>query len=364
MSGSIQDLLRSKMIPGVVTLFGEESFLIYETYSLLVKKFQETYHSGQIEIYDVEEIRTKKEFIEVLEKISAPSFFSSERLFVLKNIEKVFEKKTKKEKLDEHEFLLKNLIENPLENIFLIVITFDESLNGITKKLQKDKTAVNSLKFPFNLLLNNHYWIEFPKMYEHQIKNWLLKRIRDKGFTIDTDALDFFIENVSLNLWEINNELEKICTFLGEQKQIKLNTLKYILSGSNDTNIFELTNLLAKRKFSESISFVEKVLSTSKQELLLLNLINKFFRNLLILSEVCKTTKDRNSLAKAIGVSPYYFDEYELGLKNYTKNEIINALREIANVDLLIKSSSVDTKFLFFRLLKQILGNDALAKVV
>lgn len=362
MLGSFQELLQTKKFPSVITLFGEESFLVYEAYSLLLKKFQNEIPNAQVEIFDLEEIKGKEEFVEVLEKISFPSFFFEEKLFVLKFIEKIFGKKTKKDKLEDYEIIFKHILENPRENVHLIIITFEESLNGLTKKFQVDKSVVGSLKFPFDLLIKNHVWVEFPRMYESQLKNWLVKRVKEKGFTIDSDALDFFLENVNPNLWEINNELEKVITFLGTNKHINLQSLKIVLSGNNEINIFELTSLLSQRKLIEAVNFLDRVLSTSKQELLLLNIIYKFFRNLLVLTEVIKTTNDKNILAKSIGVSPYFINEYVLGLKNYSKSEIINALKEISNVDLLLKTSSLDSKFLFYSLLGMLNRSEKKAK--
>ncbi|MCX7908283.1 MAG: DNA polymerase III subunit delta [Ignavibacteria bacterium] len=356
MNGSLQDLLSQKKLPNIITLFGEEDFLVLEAYRKIVTKFTETHPEAQVEIYDVEELSEKEEFVEILDKVLASSFFFAEKLIVFKNIEKIFSKKSKKDKLDTHEFLLKRIILDPPENVFIIFISFDENLFGISKKYQKDKNIIEGLKFPFDLLLKLHYWLEFPKMYENQIRNWFIQRAKEIGLFWDNDALDFFFENTNLSLWELNNELEKITSFLGNQKKVTLSILKSVLSVNKEINIFEITSLISKRDFSGSINFIEQVLSFSRQELLLLNLIYKYFKNLLVLFETSKESNDKNLLAKSIGVSYYFFEDYLIGLRNYSKNDVENALKSIAHVDHKLKSSAIDTKYLFYNLLWDIMN--------
>ncbi len=354
MTGSIKDLFLQKKIPNFITIFGEESYFIYDASKLIQKRLFELYPDLHFESYDLEELKSKKEFVDILERIQTPSFFSQHKLIVFKNIEKIFDKR-KKEKLEIHELIFKKILEAPPVDFFFLILTFDENLKGFSKKIQKEKSAFETLKFPFNILLKQHYWIEFTKINENQINVWLRQRIKSLGFSIEDDVLDFFLANTNPNLWEINNEIEKLVTYLGDQKHISSSDLKSVLSGSKEINIFELTTLVAGKNYSEAIAFLERVLNFGKHELLLLSILFKFFKNLLIITEVKKNTSERGELSKAIGINPFFLDDYLLGLRNYSKDEIENALIEIVKVDQIFKTSSLDSKYLFFNLLSSVM---------
>ncbi|MFN3269556.1 MAG: hypothetical protein CH6_2371 [Candidatus Kapaibacterium sp.] len=358
MSGNLKELFAKKTLPQVITLFGEEDFFVFEAYGNIVKKFTNDFPDALVEVFDVDEVRSKEDFIDILEKTIQPSFFSSNKLFVFKNIEAIFSKKSKKDKAEPHEVLFSKVILNPPEGNFYIFITFESSMFGISKKWQKDKKALDLVKFPFDLLLGKHYWIEFPKVYENQIRAWVIQRIKEKNYLADPEVIDFFLANTNPNLWEINTELEKIFAYLGERKKLTIDDLLTVLTGNRDINIFEITSLVAQRKVAESIVFINKVLNVYRQELLILSVLLKFFRNLLVLSELSKQKLDNSQLAKAIGVSPFFMNDYLIGLKNYTKFEIENAIREIVKVDHLFKASSKDSKYLFFVLLSNIMKKD------
>lgn len=355
MSGNLKELLAKKQLPSIITLFGEEDFLVYDAYKKIVAKFLNENPDSTIEVVDVDELKDKNEFKDVLEKAIMPNFFSSSKLCVIKNIEKIFSKKGKKDKLEPHETMFKKVLSNPPETCVFLFITFENSLFGISKKVQKDSKTIESLKFPFDLLLGNHYWIEFPKVNENQIRSWVANRLKELDYIAEPETIDFLLANTNPNLWEISTELEKIFAYMGDEHKIKLEDIRNVLSGSRDINIFQISSLISQRRVAETIDFVNNVLNTSRQELLLLTIILKFFKNLLILTEIAKQNSDRTQMAKAIGVSPYFLNDYLIGLRNYSKSEIEKAIREIVKVDHQLKSSSKDTKYLFIVLLTNIM---------
>ncbi len=352
---SPQEIFKRKNIPYCYTIFGEEDYLVYQAYYEYLSLFQNYFSNIEIETFDFEDIKSNEELVDIIDKHSVPTFFTTTKLITFKRIEKFFNKKGKKSKIEPGEIALKRLLLNPLDNVFLLFISFEESLCGFTKKFLKDRNSTESLMFPFSVLLSKYYWIEFPKLSANQIPAWVKSELNKLGYTIDKEALDFFLINTNPNLREVHNELEKVCAYLGDKKHITLDVLTSVLSGNKEINIFKITSMIARKDIANSFLFIDRILSVSKQELLLLNIIFKYFRNLLILFEIFKQTNDKAVLAKSIGVSPYFLDDYLVGIKNFTKGEVESALIEIVKIDHQLKISSKDPKFLFFTLLKKIL---------
>lgn len=353
-----KEIFKNRNIPYCYTIFGEEDYLVYQAYYEFLGLFQNYFLDAQIETFDFEDIKSTEELIDIIDKVISPTFFSSTKLVTFKGVEKLFSKKSKKSKIEPGEIAFKKLLLTPMDNVYLLFISFDESLYGFSKKFNKDKNSTESLIFPYNLLLGKYPWIEFPKLLANQIPSWVRKELDSLGFTIDKEALDFFLMNTNNNLWEMHNELEKVCAFLGNKRHITLDVLADVLSGSKEINIFKITSIISMRDLANSFLFIDKILSVSKQELLLLNIIMKYFRNLLILFEISKKTTDKTVLAKSIGVSPFFLNDYLTGLRNFSKSEIENALNEIVLVDHKLKTSSKDSKYLFFSLLHTIFAHN------
>lgn len=356
-------LLSKENVPSVITIFGEEDFLVYDAYRKLVEKITSLYEI-KIQVVDPDSISNSEDLVEILQNFTTQGLFGERKLLVFKGIEQIFGGKAKKQKLQPSEELFQRIILSPPAGNFLIVLSFEQSLNGLTKKYKKDKQVLQDLKFPFDILLHHHSWIEFPKLSSEQIKKWAIKKFDEYGIVVENGVVEYLLSILNPNLWEINTEIEKIKTFLGERKDLSLSDVLEISSGSKVLNVFEITSLLAKKDLASSIEFINKVLESSKQAILLTSIILKFYKNLLILTEEIKKNKDKTVLAKSIGVNPFFFEDYDVGLKKYSKQEIKDAIKEIVNLDLQLKSSSKDEAYLFATTLVKILKSKDLPNFV
>jgi len=398
MNLTLSELLSLKSFPSFITLFGEEDFLVYDSYNKLIRKYKSENPDSIVEVYDIEEVDNKQDFVELLERLATPTFFEQNKLLVFKNIEKFYgkeakskskqmeiedaisideadssgkigsessnftqggkkvaSKKDKKVSLEPYESIFQKMILTPPPNTNFLIITFETSLNGITKKIQNNKANLDSLRFPFNLLLKHYPWIEFPKMYENQIRVWFLQKLKEMQISFTPEALDFFFANTNLNLWDLTSELEKLSLYIGNKRNVTLDLLKEVIFGKKEANIFEINSLIAQKKLNDAIVFVNKILSDSKEALLLLNIIYKYFKSLLVLTQVLKETNDRKTISAEIGVNPFFLNDYLVGIKNYKIEDLEFSLQEIVKIDHKIKSSSKDIKYLFFTLLTKIM---------
>ncbi len=353
MNTTLKNLLSQKKLPNVITLFGEEQFLVYYAYKQIYDKLLSD-DTSKIFIFDPEDNSKNISLFDLLVDFNSPDFFGGNKILVIKKPEKIYSQKVKKEKLEPAEELFKRIVLSPPSNGFLVVLSFDTNLFGITKKIKSDRNALKNLRFPFYELLSNHPWIEFPKMTLGQIKDWISNKFIEDGIKCEDGVVEYLLDILNLDLWEIDSEIQKIKTFLGPNKKLTLFEVAQISSGNKEFNVFEITSLLAKKDFEKTFIFLEKILKISNQGILLNSIILKFFKNLLILTEEIKRSKDKFFLAKSIGVNPYFFDDYFIGLENYSKEEIIEIIKELVNLELQLKSSSKDEVYLFETILLRI----------
>ncbi len=345
MANNFEQFISANPIPNFIILFGEEDFLVFEAYKNIINILNKEVNST-VEILDADEQKGKEKLFELANSCLNVGFFQERRIVVIKHIEKFYSGRTKKTKTDSIDHTFEKFINSNLSDIFVIFLTFEESLNGLTKKLSsaKDVNSKNkvyeSLKYPFNILLAKHKWFEFTRLYESQTRTWVVRRFKQKGIAINEQIVDFILANCNLNLWEIDLEIEKIILFSGNKSRIELGDVAQIISGAKEHNVFQVVAEIARRNTSNAVELLQKILQHSKQEILIVNLIFRYFRNLLILLEESKKTHDKFQLAKTIGVSPYFFDDYQEGMKNYSTPEVIRAINLVTNTDYQLKSSS------------------------
>lgn len=345
MANNFEQFISANTIPNFIILFGEEDFLVFEAYKSILNILNKETDST-IEILDADEQKGKEKLFELVNSCLNSGFFQVRRIVVVKHVEKFYSGRAKRTKNDFIDNVFEKFINSQLNDIFAIFLTFEESLNGLTKKLSSAKDAnsknkiYESLKYPFNILLAKHKWFEFTRLYESQTRTWIVDRFKRKGIAINEQIVDFILANCNLNLWEIDLEIEKIILFSGNKTKLEIGDVVQIVSGSKEYNVFQIVSEIARRNTSNAVGLLPKTLQHSKQEILIVNLIFRYFRNLLILLEESKKTRDKFQLAKIIGVSPYFFDDYQEGIKNYSASEIMQAINLVTNADYQLKSSS------------------------
>ncbi|MCX7879144.1 MAG: DNA polymerase III subunit delta [Ignavibacteria bacterium] len=338
--------------------FGNEQFLVFDAYQQVRNRLVKEY-KVEILVFDAEEEKSKEKLIDSLLFLRDEDFFLSKKLLVIKNIEKIYPIQSKKKKLDNFDLVFAEVLETKVFGNFIVVLSYDDKLSGLAKELSKNKNACENFAFPFDFLFGGGAWFEFPKLSQQQIRSWLSKELARRDIVAEPAVVDFLLENSNFNLWELNSELEKIKSYLGEKKNLSISELTKIHSNTKETNVFEIISFVAQKDLDNSIKLVQLVIKKSHQELLLLSLLLKFFKNLLFLFDEIKTTRDRTLLAKSIGVQPYFMNDYFEGIQNYSKKEAEKAINYIVQADFLLKSSTIDpVNLLVFMLSKIIKPNE------
>ncbi len=350
-------LLATKELPNVITFFGEEDFLVFEAYKKFLQKV--TSENTTVEIYDFEETKSKDKLHDILLNLESNSLFASRRIVVFKRLESIYTAKQKKDSRHPADILLERILLNMPSSVTSIFISFDSSLFGLSKKLAKASKATDELKklhFPFNILLANHHWFEFPKLNESQIKKWVKARFEEYGFRPYEEVIETLLNNCNPNLWELSSEIEKISLSLSQSKELTPQHISLVISGMKEENVFQLIKYIARKDIANALVLTEKLMDYQNQQILIVTLLFRFFKNLLILTEESEKIKDNSALARAIGVPVFFFDDYAQGMRNYSQDEILKAINFITQTDLAMKSSSEDPKLLLNLLLYNILN--------
>jgi len=141
-------------LPPIVFLFGKDGFSIDETLHKLLSFFiKETQHSDNIEIIDGEE----RDLNFTLGIASQFSMLDGRKLIVVKRFDSLFKSKRAISKQTTSELL--HYIENPNPSSILILLV-EETTEG--------KSDFSKTKFPYDIIIKNHYYIEFPMIYANK----------------------------------------------------------------------------------------------------------------------------------------------------------------------------------------------------
>jgi DNA polymerase III subunit delta len=110
---------------------------------------------------------------------------------------------------------------------------------------------------------------------------------KKRKLQFDEDALDLFVLLTGGETRQIDNELEKIDTFLGKDRAVRVDLVRELVPLSRGGVIFELSNALAARDLELALTLVRRLLEHGEKAIgILLAAIVPTVRNLLLAKDL------------------------------------------------------------------------------
>lgn len=223
---------------------------------------------------------------------------------------------------------IENLVsyaENPQPTTVLV-------LNYKYKKLDKRKKL-------HKVIAKSGLIFESKKLYDNQVSDWIRRVLSGKKYQIEPKAALMLVEFLGTDLSKISNELEKLMLILPKETIINDKHIEENIGISKDFNNFELRKAVGEKNLVKANRIINYFGENPKNNPLVMtiSLLNSFFTQLLLFHGL--QDKSKNSVAKSLGVNPYFIDEYFLAARNYPMRKVAQVIAFLRDAD--IKSKGV-----------------------
>ena len=353
MLNSIDELIKSGKYPSVLLLFGSEDFLMEESLNKLIKNLiLSESDSYNFDMLDAEETTGDQ----IASICSAFPMMSERRVVVVKRFEKLYAGRAKK---TDKAAPLTKYIENPSPSTLLILTTELETMAGLAammngKNRDKGLKKIESAKAPYDTIFGKHEWIEFPRVYESNFASWAVQRFKKAGKTIEPEAAELLVAHTVPTLRDLNNEIDKICTFLDAEREVTVEHITQISGVSRNYNVFELQKAIGNRNMKLSMEILENMLANDRQEMLIITVLTKYFITLWkVVEESAKG--DMANLANRLGVNQYFLKDYTEAARRYKPQDISRAFLALETADATLKTSASNPLFIMQNMLLKII---------
>ncbi|MCS6807967.1 MAG: DNA polymerase III subunit delta [Bacteroidota bacterium] len=354
---SIVPLVQAQTFPPILLLFGEEEFLVEEAVQILVDAAIERngMESLNYSSFDGGDI-TPEDFVAMA---SAFPMMSERRVVVVKHFEKMTIKRGKNV---EQTSPLTAYFRHPSPFTFVILTAYTDELYGLKaamthpKQQEKAKKKLAALRFPYNILIQECEWIEFPKLHERALPSWVAERFAAAGYQITPEACELLIAQTGYSLRDIHNEMQKVITFVPHQRRLTKEDIAEVLGGAKMYNIFELQRAIAARDLPTALLIMRRMITVERQELIIIAMLTRYFTILWKLSEALQQTHHTAELGKAVGIDQYFINEYIAALRHYPTHKVEQALYALRDADSAVKSSMEGSDIILQKMLVQIIG--------
>jgi DNA polymerase III subunit delta len=126
--------------------------------------------------------------------------------------------------------------------------------------------------------------------WEEQATEIVEARAKKRKLQFEHDALELFVLFTGGDTREIENELEKIDLYLGEQRTVNVELVRELVPLTREGVIFDLSNALAERDLDRALTLVRQLLDQGESAIgILLVAILPTVRNLLLAKDLMES---------------------------------------------------------------------------
>jgi len=319
----------------IIFLYGSDTFRSRQKLKFYREGFKKKYDPQGFNIEVLEGEKLKLE--DLRNKLGNRGLLSKKRLLIMEDLIS----KNKKEKIQKE--IVKYLKENKLsQDEVLIFWEGDIENKGGGKKKRGRKKAS-----PLRKYLEKEAKTEnFDLLKGYKLKKWTEKKIRDKGGRIEPVALDLLLALVGQDLWQMNNEIEKLVNYK-KNKVINKEDVSLFVKTKYDTDIFKLTDALAEKKKKLALKLIHDQIESGENELYLLAMLSRLFRILVQVKEVALEESNYYTIANRLNLHPFVAKKSLAQVSNFTFQELKNIYKNLLDIDLKIKTSQSNPRVLF-----------------
>ncbi len=210
-------------------------------------------------------------------------FGSEKKLIVVKDFSglRTKSKKIEGEKEEKEENLgaeIISLINNLVEDTCLVF--FSRGDVDKRKKLYKDINKIGSV-------------FEFKRIDKADLRQWITRFFKNEGKIFGGEVLEYFMQNISYlgkgsdsNMYNIQNEMEKILAYTGEEKEISMNSIKALINEPPENDVFKLIDACLEGDIPSSLIIYSDLLLRGESTYSILGLISWGIKNIIKIKEL------------------------------------------------------------------------------
>lgn len=219
-------------------------------------------------------------------------------------------------------------LEDPLDSTVLVIL-MHQALADKRRALYKNAGKVGVV-------------LESPLVRDYELPAWIQNYYRSKGLSIDPQAAVLLAESTGASLSTIAVETDKLMKNLPEgADSVTVSDIEKNVGISRQFSVFELTKELSYRNSSKALKIAAHLGASAKFAMpMAVSALYTHFSRILKYSALLSSGKPVTPDAKAAalpGVSPFFYKEYDLAVRNYPLQSLMSIMSMLCEYDYLGK---------------------------
>lgn len=307
--------IESRKFAPIYFFFGDEAYLLDQMPERFKRAvLDENSTDFNLNVFYAEEASV----VAIKDAVETLPVFAVSRLVIVKNAEQFS---------DADWTELGPILTSPVESTVLVFVA---------EKIDKRK------KF-FKTVTEQATVVEFKKPYDNQVPGWIKYIADSHQIKISNDGIHRLHRLVGNNLSEIDSQVKKLKTFIGDRSQATLEDINQVVSLSREESVFDFTKAIGKKDRSRALEQLVHLLDQGQSEVGIVNLVARHMRILLTIRSGMDHGIGGAKLASHAKVPAYFVEEYCDQAKHWPVKKIEESLVLLQETDRALKSSPLSS---------------------
>lgn len=294
----------------VYLLYGTKDFQINEE----IKKITKKQDQMNISKYDLNNTPLKL----IIDDAQTISMFEDKKTVIVDNAN-MFTGTTSKDS-----DIIENYLNHINENTVLILIVHNEKLDTrkkITKLIKK---------------------IGIVKEFNDETNPAVIVKKLLKDYNINDKTINLFIDRVGNNPLIIQNEINKIKIYKGNNKTISDEDILNLTTKIIDIDIFKLIDYIIKKNKNKALELYHEMIKMNEEPIKILVILANQFRIMYQSKELLKKGYSEKDIASILKIHPYRVKLAIQNSRNYPSEVLLKHLNNLADIDIGIKTGKLN----------------------
>ncbi|MEI6275213.1 MAG: DNA polymerase III subunit delta [Prolixibacteraceae bacterium] len=200
--------------------------------------------------------------------------------------------------------------------------------------------TIDKRKKLYKAIQKNGIYLESKPLYENKVPDWIITYLKTQQLGIEPKAVQMITDHVGNNLQRIVNELDKVIFSAVPGTSITVDDVEKNIGISKDYNIFEFQKALSNKDIYKANRIVNYFTDNEKSNpiQMIISILVSYFRRILTYHTV-ENKNNPGEVARSLGVSPFFVNDYITAGKNYPLQKAILVLSLLREYDLRSKGA-------------------------
>lgn len=193
--------------------------------------------------------------------------------------------------------------------------------------------------------------IELKRIKGEALNKWILHVFKKNNKTISKNNIFYLQQNSSYleyrsekTLYDLENEIEKICNYVGDRKEVTEDDINKVLVKSIEGDIFKLVDGIGQKRCDVALNVLNEMILENEPLQLILFMIIRQFRLIYKAKLLDNKGYSQGDISRKLSVNSFIAKKIISQGRNFSIDELENALEKSLIVEENIKQGYMDAK--------------------